>query len=157
MLFSSIFAFFSNSCVICPNPPHHHFSRTFISYAVWGAFFTPLTRTPFRAVQTFLPTGPYQPIRPPHPAHWPIRPPTTLPHPPLPPPGQPPHPLGPTLPTNPIPQGHARPATPSPRTPLGPTRARVPPKKLVGGGRTGLQMCGTGGGARAACSGARAA
>ena len=56
--FSSIFAFFSDTCLFFPTPPI--FLQLFLSSAVWSAFFTPHTCTPVRAVHTFLPIGPYQ-------------------------------------------------------------------------------------------------
>ena len=49
LIFSSIFAFFSNPCVFSPTSPI--FLQLFLSPAVRSAFFTPHTRTPFRAVQ----------------------------------------------------------------------------------------------------------
>ena len=60
IIFSSIFAFFSNSCAFSPTPPI--FLQLFLSstpFTVGSAFFTQHTCTPFPAVQTFLPTCPY--------------------------------------------------------------------------------------------------
>ena len=60
-IFFSIFAIFSNSCIFAnPPPPPPISPQLFLSSAVLSASFTLHTRTPFRAVQTFLPTGPYQ-------------------------------------------------------------------------------------------------
>ena len=121
-IFSSIFAFFSNSCVFSPTPPH--FSPTFPiprgservlysahTYALSGCTNVPTNRP--------IPAHPSRP--PAHPAP-PGPPPGPHPAPPGPshpaPPGPPPHPSRPAIPT---PPGPARPATPSPP---GPTRAR---------------------------------
>ena len=118
-IFSSIFAFFSNSCVFSPNPPP--FFSNFSYPPRFGA--RSLLRTHVRPFGLYKRS--YQPAHPPPPpAHPspPAHPPGPHPAPPGPshpaPPGPPPHPSRPAIPT---PPGPARPATPSPP---GPTRAR---------------------------------
>ena len=53
-IFLQLMRIFSNG----PTPPPI-FLQLFLSPSVWSAFFTPCTHTPFRAVQTILPTGPW--------------------------------------------------------------------------------------------------
>ena len=106
-------------CIFFQTPPPPFFSN--YSYPpilrrvghCRSAFFTPHTLMPFRAVQPFLPTGPYQTTCPPHPAplapqQAPSAPPSHSAHPAahLPTPhGR----AGPTLPATPTAPGPAQP------------------------------------------------
>ena len=81
------FCIFLQLMRIFSNPPPN-FLQLFLSYAVLSALFTQHTRTPLLAIQTFLPTCPFQPTRPPP---FPPCPPCPVSPPPQPgPPGPPP-------------------------------------------------------------------
>ena len=79
------FCIFLQPMRIFSNPPPPIFLQLFLSYAVRSAFFTPHTCMPFRAIETFLPTGPPGP--PLHPARPPPGRVGPQPYPPPQPPG----------------------------------------------------------------------
>ena len=131
-IFSSIFAFFSNSCVFSPTPPH--FFPTF-----------PILRCSERVLYsahkyalsgyTNVPTN--RPI-PAHPPYHPPGPPDALIRPRPPPPPYP-------APPGPPPRHPTRSRSARSRHSI-PTRARPPPfpQEIVGSGRMGLLTCGAG-------------